>query len=223
MKCKKAILKMTAGIILSVSASMAQAALVYDSLGQVGSTTGCSQGVQTCIFGDIVTLAGTERLMTGFECDYIGSFTANGDETATLRLFQDDGISGLPGTEFFTSSALAIAPTDGRVTQSMGLLSVSVPDTFYWAIEMTGFSYNTDDRLYIFRSALPTVGSSDVGYVVDTGSGWVSSGGSLGQPNSLQAHITATVVPVPAAVWLFGSGLLGLIGIARRKAKCSIS
>ena len=27
-----------------------------------------------------------------------------------------------------------------------------------------------------------------------------------------------TVVPVPAAVWLFGSGLLGLIGVARRKA-----
>jgi hypothetical protein len=27
-----------------------------------------------------------------------------------------------------------------------------------------------------------------------------------------------SAVPVPAAVWLFGSGLLGLIGIARRKA-----
>lgn len=27
----------------------------------------------------------------------------------------------------------------------------------------------------------------------------------------------ATIVPVPAAVWLFGSGLLGLIGMARRK------
>ena len=26
-----------------------------------------------------------------------------------------------------------------------------------------------------------------------------------------------SVVPVPAAVWLFGSGLLGLVGIARRK------
>ena len=26
-----------------------------------------------------------------------------------------------------------------------------------------------------------------------------------------------TVVPVPAAVWLFGSGLLGLVGVARRK------
>ena len=29
----------------------------------------------------------------------------------------------------------------------------------------------------------------------------------------------ATPVPVPAAVWLFGSGLLGLIGVARRKKK----
>jgi hypothetical protein len=26
-----------------------------------------------------------------------------------------------------------------------------------------------------------------------------------------------SVVPIPAAIWLFGSGLLGLIGIARRK------
>jgi len=24
-------------------------------------------------------------------------------------------------------------------------------------------------------------------------------------------------VPVPAAVWLFGSGLIGLVGVARRK------
>jgi hypothetical protein len=26
-----------------------------------------------------------------------------------------------------------------------------------------------------------------------------------------------TVVPVPAALWLFGSGLIGLIGVARRR------
>ena len=29
--------------------------------------------------------------------------------------------------------------------------------------------------------------------------------------------ITASAVPVPAAVWLFGSGLLGLVGVARRR------
>jgi hypothetical protein len=32
-------------------------------------------------------------------------------------------------------------------------------------------------------------------------------------------HGNMTVVPVPAAVWLFGSGLLGLAGVARRKKK----
>ena len=31
--------------------------------------------------------------------------------------------------------------------------------------------------------------------------------------------VGASVVPVPAAVWLFGSGLLGLIGVVRRKAR----
>jgi hypothetical protein len=29
----------------------------------------------------------------------------------------------------------------------------------------------------------------------------------------------AAVVPLPAAVWLFGSALLGLVGVARRKGK----
>ena len=34
-----------------------------------------------------------------------------------------------------------------------------------------------------------------------------------------QWELHGTVVPVPAAVWLFGSGLLGLIGIARKNRK----
>ena len=44
------------------------------------------------------------------------------------------------------------------------------------------------------------------------------------QPNYVGASISITtpegsLLPVPAAVWLFGSGLLGLIGVARRKVK----
>jgi hypothetical protein len=47
---------------------------------------------------------------------------------------------------------------------------------------------------------------------------------SIGDPNSIGATpgvsgaVSAGVVPVPAAVWLFGSGLLGLIAVARRRA-----
>lgn len=41
-------------------------------------------------------------------------------------------------------------------------------------------------------------------------------------PNQTAAFggtMTPQAVPVPAAVWLFGSGLLGLVGVARRKKK----
>lgn len=54
---------------------------------------------------------------------------------------------------------------------------------------------------------------------IDPGTPFQHFGFSLesvnGNVNS--TDIMNTAVPVPAAVWLFGSGLIGLIGIARRK------
>jgi hypothetical protein len=40
---------------------------------------------------------------------------------------------------------------------------------------------------------------------------------SLDETSYKWGHALVRVVPVPAAVWLFGSGLIGLIGVARRK------
>ena len=42
-------------------------------------------------------------------------------------------------------------------------------------------------------------------------------GGPVGIPSNMWTASRAAV-PIPAAVWLFGSGLLGLIGIAKKKA-----
>lgn len=44
------------------------------------------------------------------------------------------------------------------------------------------------------------------------------SGPKAGFIARIELSGTASPVPLPAAVWLFGSGLLGLIGIARKKA-----
>jgi hypothetical protein len=38
-----------------------------------------------------------------------------------------------------------------------------------------------------------------------------------GSTLGMDLRIQLTAVPVPAAVWLFGSGLIGLVGFARRK------
>jgi len=37
--------------------------------------------------------------------------------------------------------------------------------------------------------------------------------------NTTNFTMSVTTVPVPAAIWLFGSGLIGLIGLGRRKQK----
>lgn len=49
--------------------------------------------------------------------------------------------------------------------------------------------------------------------------GWKMFEGPLaGYSIGLNFNVPAPAVPVPAAAWLFGSGLLGLFGVARRKA-----
>lgn len=45
-----------------------------------------------------------------------------------------------------------------------------------------------------------------------------SGGGSINSLTEDEALLSAQLVPVPAAVWLFGSGLAGLIGFARRRS-----
>jgi len=46
-------------------------------------------------------------------------------------------------------------------------------------------------------------------------------GNALGglQVTEYNLHLAGTIstVPVPAAAWLFGSGLIGLLGVARQK------
>jgi hypothetical protein len=43
---------------------------------------------------------------------------------------------------------------------------------------------------------------------------FLNNGGQIANLSNVRAF---TVVPVPAAVWLFGSGLLGLVAVARRR------
>ena len=75
---------------------------------------------------------------------------------------------------------------------------------------VTGFLGNGDtvaikSQLFVSLTApgFETGGAAAIGDPLNMSSGAFS--GSL------------SIVPVPAAIWFFGSGLLGLVGIARRK------
>ena len=55
------------------------------------------------------------------------------------------------------------------------------------------------------------------GTLVSVGNVGAAWGSFDGTPYTEVYNVTVSAVPVPAAVWLFGSGLVGLAGIARRR------
>ena len=78
----------------------------------------------------------------------------------------------------------------------------------------------------LFFTAVSPPRGTEISFIAQSASAWVDENNvELApelQPNYVGASITITtpegVVPVPAAVWLFGSGLIGIVGLARRKA-----
>ena len=67
--------------------------------------------------------------------------------------------------------------------------------------------------LGIHNPEVPIGLAADGGTLIDSIT-WVLS--PTASPFSVD-NIRLSAVPIPAAVWLFGSGLIGLIGIAKRK------
>jgi len=102
--------------------------------------------------------------------------------------------------------------------------SMPVVDSFSWenltsgVVDRSTTTTDVNDRLQI------TLNNGDEFYVLAAltaaadGTGSVADAFSTFQMGfDTTDLVPAAVVPVPAAVWLFGSGLLGLIGTSRRK------
>jgi hypothetical protein len=71
--------------------------------------------------------------------------------------------------------------------------------------EFMSYIHTTNDQSTFIDDGTIAVKFSDAQWMVNGQTGTVS-------------YVSVAPIPVPAAVWLMGSGLLGLIGIARRRA-----
>jgi len=84
-----------------------------------------------------------------------------------------------------------------------------------------GFSFDMDQVVINSQSTtnLSLSGSGIVsgGTFDDTAGTWEFTANTASGTTFSWSSSTVSAVPVPAAVWLFGSGLLGMVGIARRK------
>jgi hypothetical protein len=126
-------------------------------------------GVDTIEYGDQITLAAdrTERYLTQFEFTYYAHYPNNGNETAILRLYRNDGSSGAPGTLLFTSAPIPLAR--GVNNALVPLDSLLVPNTFTWTFRVSGLTGSESAGLEIGNP--PTIGLSD------SNAFWYYSGG----------------------------------------------
>jgi hypothetical protein len=108
---------------------------------------------------------------------------------ATLAVFSDG--AGNTGVGFYSSSQLIDAAIIGSTTGNIVL------------------SLDADPANDLISSS----------YSIDGGSSFNPLAGTVSISGDMRAWAFGqiTTVPLPAGIWLFGSGLIGLIGMARRK------
>ena len=202
-----------------LAASSAQAVSVSrdfsgnDCTGYFGGTGG-SGGFDACTV--FVNSAGVDIQISPVIAKYKGDLTL--DET------NGSVYPTVDGSEFSFSNPVAENKT-GDWAYAQG---TDDPYVRFWATKASnGFILFWD----VDQTALDPGGACDVidVYTLDclNAASTVSSGSWTTLENKALSHITfydsddavvpPDAIPVPASVWLFGSGLLGLVGIARRR------
>ena len=168
--------------------------------------------IYTC-FLTLISMASAQAALVNYTItgdvllgDELGDYNAFeltlGDTITASGVFDDSALSAGSGTILFGSGSIntmtlyigtEIFTADNDGSPTMTLSNFSLTDFDYYAL--AGVNGAPADFSSFFT------GFDDGAFLYGE---W-------------QTTVTLTPVPVPAAVWLFGSGLIGLIGIARRR------
>ncbi len=152
-------------------------------------------------------------------------FATNTDDEAAVNLLDTVGISlntvfanGATG-EIFDSGTIDFDTLPGTTGGDLLSLDDFVPVTNFFTVG--GWQLDVDSLIILDQTAglLNLMGKGMLaGNGFDaTEVNWSFSSSST-TSYSMTIASTMSPIPVPAAVWLFGAGLLGLVGVARRKS-----
>jgi hypothetical protein len=120
------------------------------------------------------------------------------------------------------SSTLQMSTADSLAIASNQIVGITGPVN---GSDFIATSTNPVNTLTLTGSSSFILGLTDgTDWFMDTGTGSLLIGANTEIVNFdfgnsvIVADVTVSAVPLPAAVWLFGAGLVGLAGVARRKA-----
>ena len=134
-------------------------------------------------------------------------------ETGSIKV--DTGTTSFVAESYTVAAELDGGPIDGYTLNTMSFGATSSPDYFTpLCLPVGGFCFTRsrvldDDQLVVDELPLGDFESSFFSLELSSASGGALVTGTLDT-------LAPSAVPLPAAVWLFGSALLGL-GVARRR------
>ncbi|MCP4471033.1 MAG: hypothetical protein GY815_10160 [Gammaproteobacteria bacterium] len=182
----------------------------------------------------VITNQQTQQTYLGW--DLISSYTYQDtvDATANGGLYSGYHIADFDEAKTFFEAAM-----DGTcvVTSDAVINTCHTPDNYYNGFFGDNHGYTTDSAFFLGsnagRAGIIELNELNLHFNVphrlfDWGSisasdSWSHSGYQSHVPVSwlLVANTTSTV-PVPAAIWLFGTALIGLVGYGKRKSKVPV-
>jgi len=123
------------------------------------------------------------------------------------------------GIDLSIGASPSMSSVDPGVQTAAGFLGNIINEAYpsfydYGTSGVTSTVSTTNSPNYEFLGAYHQISASNTGYLTRTNSSLATSSS---QGDAGHYLVQTSPVPVPAAFWLFGSGLLGLIGIARSK------
>ncbi|HFD10918.1 MAG TPA: hypothetical protein ENJ32_00380 [Crenotrichaceae bacterium] len=215
---KKFIISTVFGLGMVVTASVNAAAVSFDfaAIADGDSSYGVPGGEKGAA-SFTFTKNGISVTATGFK---------TGDPSTPYFAYLDSGTAGLGVCKSLTGSQQCTPAGDDNVTfeESLKLVfdkEVTITETtFLNGGHVSNFASNVFD-LSIDGGAATTIALANIVSTQFTGTEFIFSNPNNGQSNAKQFYISnldVAPVPVPAAVWLFGTGLLGLVRFTRKTA-----
>jgi hypothetical protein len=193
-----------------ISTTPSASILIYDFTGTVtdaGNIAGVSASLDDTIIGEFAYDTSTSDSNPGDTTS--GEYLHPGITPPTKNTLPSGSITFDSFTSVFVTVATDISIAAGAPDPTVSGNNLDHDITF--SLKSTSTALATD--------ALPTnIDLNDFDSVTGAFSSFSLANGPAGDPIFYSIDtLTLRAVPIPAAVWLFGSGLLGLVGIARHK------